>query len=368
MRQTVVGVFDRYAAAQHAAELLQDRGIEPDCIHVTSNDESGSAQSSRTQDVDDDRGLLERVRDFFAGVSDDEDVDTYSEAVRRGGAVVKVDVDEEPQMEIACSILEQAGAVDIDEQASQWGELGGATGMAGSSGTSGLTGVTGTSEPTRQRGARSTEGEEVIPVVREEIAVGKRAVQAGKVRVYAHMVEEPVRESVTLREEHAHIERRPVDREATAADLDAAQERTIEVTETEERPVIEKTARVVEEVTIGKEVRHREETIEDTLRHTQVEVQNADASGTSGSRAYDDYADDFRTDFTTRYEAQGGRYEDYEPAYRFGHSLRGDRRYAGRSWTEVEGEAQRDWSTRYPDSPWQRFKDAVRHAWERVTD
>ncbi len=65
---------------------------------------------------------------------------------------------------------------------------------------------------------------------------------------------------------------------------------------------------------------------------------------------------------------RGGRYEEYEPAYRFGHSLRSDQRYAGRSWAEVESEAQRDWSTRYPDSPWQRFKDAVRHAWERVTD
>jgi uncharacterized protein (TIGR02271 family) len=227
--------------------------------------------------------------------------------------------------------------------------------------------MTGASAGGPREAARRTEGEEVIPVVREEIAVGKRAVQSGKVRVYSRLVEEPVRESVQLREEHARVERRPVDRKATAADLDA-QERTIEVTETQERPVIEKTARVVEEVTIGKEVRQREETVQDTLRHTEVEVQNDGASGRSQRRAYEDYADDFRSDFTTRYGAQGGAYEEYEPAYRFGHSLRDDERYAGRSWDEVEIEAQRDWSTRYPDSPWQRFKDAVRHAWERVTD
>ncbi len=84
----------------------------------------------------------------------------------------------------------------------------------------------GSSATTEQRAARGTEGEEVIPVVREEIAVGKKSVQAGKVRVYSHLVEEPVRESVQLREEHARVERRPVDRKATAADLDAAQERT----------------------------------------------------------------------------------------------------------------------------------------------
>lgn len=40
-----------------------------------------------------------------------------------------------------------------------------------------------------------------------------------------------------------------------------------------EEPVVAKTARIVEEVRVGKEVREREETIEDTLRRKDVEVQ-----------------------------------------------------------------------------------------------
>jgi uncharacterized protein (TIGR02271 family) len=207
----------------------------------------------------------------------------------------------------------------------------------------------------------------VIPVVREKIAVGKRTVPGGRVRVYSQLVEEPVSESVQLREEQAHVDRRSVDRPATPADLDASRDRTIEVTESSERPVVEKTARVVEEVAIGKKTRQREETIQDKVRRTEVKVEN-DGSRPQRGRAYDDYAEDFRNDFTSRYASQGGRYEEYEPAYRFGHLLRSDERYAGRSWDEVEMEAQRDWESRYPNSPWQRFKDAARHAWERVTD
>ena len=90
--------------------------------------------------------------------------------------------------------------------------------------------------------------------------------------------------------------------------------------------------------------------------------------GGSGSRAYENYVDDFRSDFQSRYETQGGRFEDYEPAYRFGHALSSNRRHVGRRWEDIEAEARRNWVTWYPHSPWHRFKAAVRHAWERVTD
>jgi stress response protein YsnF len=73
-----------------------------------------------------------------------------------------------------------------------------------------------------------------------------------------------------LREEHAAIERRPVDRPATAADL---KEGFVEIRETTEQPVVSKTARVVEEVVVGKEATERTETIADTVRGTEVEVE-----------------------------------------------------------------------------------------------
>ena len=112
-----------------------------------------------------------------------------------------------------------------------------------------------------------------IPIVEEELAVGKRTVDTGGVRVYRRVVEIPVEESVNLREEHVNVTRRAIDRPATEADLNQG-DRTIELTETAEEAVIGKNARVVEELLVGKDVGERTEHIHDTLRRTEVEVEN----------------------------------------------------------------------------------------------
>jgi len=82
---------------------------------------------------------------------------------------------------------------------------------------------------------------------------------------------------------------------------------------------------------------------------------------------YDDYAADFRNDWQTNYSSAGGRYEDYEPAYRYGSTLASDERHRNRNWNDIEADARRDWETRYPGSTWERFKAAVRHGWDRMT-
>jgi uncharacterized protein (TIGR02271 family) len=112
-----------------------------------------------------------------------------------------------------------------------------------------------------------------VPVVEEQLEIGKRQVQRGGVRVHSHVIEEPVRESVSLREERVHVERRAVSREATEADLAEFREGSIEFHETVEEPVITKRRRVVEEIVIGRERRERTETISDTLRKTEVKVE-----------------------------------------------------------------------------------------------
>src|SRR5712671_2779741 len=91
-----------------------------------------------------------------------------------------------------------------------------------------------------------------VPVVQEELQVGKRAINVGGLRVIKRMSETPVSEIVKLREERATIERRPVDRDATEADFENFEEGTIEVREMSEQAVVGKTARVVEEVVVGK--------------------------------------------------------------------------------------------------------------------
>ena len=77
-----------------------------------------------------------------------------------------------------------------------------------------------------------------------------------------------------LREEHVRVERTPVDRLATDADLQAFQEREIEITEHAEVPVVNKEARVVEEVNLNTDVEERDETVRETVRKTQVDVEN----------------------------------------------------------------------------------------------
>ena len=105
------------------------------------------------------------------------------------------------------------------------------------------------------------------------MSVGKRTVDAGGVRVYRRIVEIPVEDSVSLREEHINVDRRTVDRAVTDADLLAQGERVIELTETAEEAVVGKVARVVEEVHVGKQMSEHTERIEDTVRRTEVEVE-----------------------------------------------------------------------------------------------
>jgi len=117
----------------------------------------------------------------------------------------------------------------------------------------------------------------VVPVVDEELVVGKRQVDRGGVRVFRRVVEEPVSEQVSLREEHVVVERRPVNRAISDADIRTA-DQTIELTETAEEAVVGKTARVVEEVRVGKEASDHTETVTDTVRHTEVDVEQVAAT------------------------------------------------------------------------------------------
>nr|WP_314628516.1 YsnF/AvaK domain-containing protein [uncultured Noviherbaspirillum sp.] len=373
MDQTVIGVFDTYDHAERAQQQLIARGFSANDVQVRAHsaDVSGTRSSTATTTTGDhDVGFMDSVRNFFSDLfgPDADDAGHYSEAVRRGGAVVAVTVADESRVDSAREALAATGAVDIEKRVAEWKQTG-------------YEGYRADAAPyTRDEVAQ--ERSRVIPVVEEELEVGKRQVDLGAVRVVSRMVETPVNESVTLREEHANIERRPVDRPASEADLSNFREESIEVRETAEKAVVSKTARVVEEVTVGKTASEHTEQVNDSVRKTVVDVQNdgrTTATGVTGSmmgttadnmgatRTSADYDDDFRSDWNTRYATMGGSYDDYAPAYRYGSTLGADTRYQGRSWDEIETNARSDWQTRYPDSSWENFKAAVRHGWERVT-
>jgi uncharacterized protein (TIGR02271 family) len=122
-------------------------------------------------------------------------------------------------------------------------------------------------------------GGETVQVVEEELEVGKRRVATGGVRVTSSVSEVPVEETVTLREEKVEAERKNVDRELSPEEAEAAfQGRTVEATGTSEEAEVTKQARVVGEVSIGKQTKEREETVRDTVRRTEVDVEQIGAA------------------------------------------------------------------------------------------
>ena len=382
MKQTVVGVFDRYAQAQHAAQQLRESGFG-DSVYVTEEHAGGGASSSASGSAPRDEGVMEKVRSFFSdlfGADDEREVSPYADAVGRGGAVVRVEVDEDGMADQARATLEAAGAIDIDDDvsSSQSASTLGARSIPGpdASFVDGGTGLeAGTplpmSESTSVRSTSladraDTASDDVIPVSREQLHAEKRAAATGGVRVYSRTVETPAQESTKLRSEKAHVEHVAVDRAVPASDKDTLNDRTIEIRETSGQPVVAREARTTEEVRVGKTVEQRTEQVGGTVRSTEVEVKQL-PTGPRGGSSLDDDDGGFRSHYASNFESGGSGYDEYEPAYRYGDQMRGDSRYGSRSWDDAEPELQRDWESSNPSGTWQRFKSAVRHGWDRVT-
>jgi uncharacterized protein (TIGR02271 family) len=200
---------------------------------------------------------------------------------------------------------------------------------------------------------------EVVPVVEEELAVGKRTVETGGVRVHKEVTARPVEESVNLHEEKVTVERRPVNREVRPEDMHAFENSTIEMREQSEEAVVEKRARVVEEVVVGKEEHERTEHIADTVRRTDVRVEPiAGTTRTSGD--YDRMTEAFRSHFNQNYANGGWDYDTgYSHAYRYGYDLAGN----GSDWSSVEPDVRSKWETRNKGT-WENFKDAIRYGFD----
>jgi len=181
----------------------------------------------------------------------EEEAHYYAEGVRRGGILVTVAAENDPQAGRAVDIMKRHGAVDIDERATEWKKQG----WQG-----------------RFEAGGETAGERTIPVTEERLAVGKREVSQGGVRIYSRVREQPVQQSVDLQEERVDVQRRPVDRPAAAGD-GSFREQSFEMKESREEPVVEKRARVVEEVKVGKQKSQKKQTVQDTVRKTEVDVQ-----------------------------------------------------------------------------------------------
>ena len=344
MAQTVIGMFESSSKAQEAVQELVQSGISRDRIDVSGGNTTGSSYSSGStgtssgstetsygstgtsygstgtsygaSDDDHESGISKFFKSLFG--NDDDDADKYTRVASNSQSIVTVHAQSRNEAERVADILDDNGAVDVDEQASRMGysssgsysgtgnysgtgaDVTGLTanvtsigaGVAGGIGAD-VTGTTGSSDisdtsytdRTRTGGTTGDESRK-IPIIEENLEVGKREVNTGGVRLRSRIVERPVEESVRLREERVNVERTTVDRPATAADFTNFQERDIEMVERAEVPVVNKEARVVEEVSINKEVEERTETVKDTVRKTEVDVENLEKDELKGKSSY----------------------------------------------------------------------------------
>lgn len=260
MSKTVVGLFATMSKAEEVKQALIAEGYS---AKVIANG-SGEGYAANETDSSNGEGIGQKISNFFHGLTGgDEDVHShYAEGVNTGGALVGVTCDDDEATDVA-ALLKQHGAREIEGQS-----------------TGGVDNTRGAYDATE------TTGQTAIPIVEEQLAVGKREVDRGGVRVYSHIVEQPVSADVTLRDEKILVERRPVNRIASAADFNMGQGSVIELNATGEEAVVGKTARVVEEVLVGKESTSHTEVIHDSVRKTEVEVEQIPGATTTTKDRY----------------------------------------------------------------------------------
>jgi uncharacterized protein (TIGR02271 family) len=256
--QTIVAVYDRRSEADAAVRDLMAASVPSQAI---SRHENGGETTTET--------VAPREEGFWArlfGSQPDHDTSVYDRSIENGSSVVTVRVSSD-QVDHISSILETHNPIDIEERSAQYTASRAATTSTispGSPGTPSTIGTPVTAETASETGA--------MQLAEETLAVGKRAVGGATTRVRRFVVETPVQEQVSLRDESVTLERRPVT-DSRPVGTGEFTDKVLEMTEMSEQAVVSKTARVVEEVNLRKDVSDRVETVKDTLRRDEVEIE-----------------------------------------------------------------------------------------------
>jgi uncharacterized protein (TIGR02271 family) len=293
--QSIVAVFDNRSAAESARNDLIAAGVSAGDVQIrdaqTSSTGTTHARPTPTRDdlKKDEPGFFEwlfgadssssryggygyedRYRDAYAQHND-----YYRQAVtERGRTILTVTaIDDEREYNRICDAIERHNPIDVDaeggEQIAAYHHPEWQQGQADGTYTSDKLERTTRNEDLEQAESR-------IPIAKEELHVGKRQIRRAKAyRIRTEVKEVPVEQDVRLRDEKVTIERRPTSGTTTSGD--AFRERTVEVHEMHEEPVVEKRVKAQEEVVVRKEVGERVEKVRDTVRETKVDIDRAAA-------------------------------------------------------------------------------------------
>lgn len=371
--KTIVGLFRDYADAESSISDLTRLGLAPSDVGLLTA-ANGHARKATMRELElPDIGRVEANPPMVAFLNTREakkdssgvfgmllrmginrnDATGYVEGIRHGDVFEAFDVPDDKEGE-ALAIMRQHAKSELDDRPRRILEQRHMEerGLA--------------PDQFEQRTAGATEQTEiVIPVIEEELYVGKREEPAG-VRVDTRVTSEPVERTISLLEERIDIERRRVDRLLDAETLqrlgerpDLFSERTFEMRAMGEEPYIEKRARVIEEIHIHKDRKERIETIRDTLRHTEVDINETSSEGSTLDAAR------FGEHYKKHYEPQKLSFDQVAPAYAFGERLR--RRSSDGDWSAIESRISMNWERKNPGT-WERFRDAIRAGWESISD
>jgi stress response protein YsnF len=293
--RTVVGIFDSAENAKDAAQALEAAGFAKDQYDLASRPSEGLTATEEVTHYNNpeqhERSNESAISRFFGnlfGTADDETNDEasrYATVGERSGAIITVHAHTHELALRAAEIMDDYGTVDVEERANKYGydtNLRNQEVLHGSDLEEGFVEEGFVDGDLTARTTAESADLRSVNVIQEELHVGKREIETGGARLRSRIIERPVEESLRLREERVFVTREAVNRPATEADFEAFREGTIELRETAEIPVVSKEARVIEQVTLGKETDERTETIRETVRNTEVEVEHFDGKDTSG--------------------------------------------------------------------------------------
>jgi hypothetical protein len=264
----LVAVYVSRRDAEPVRDRLIEFGIPATDIRLSSADADASTASAHTGAASHERH--ESFWDWLFGSDVPEhDRGWYHANLREGRTALSVLIRNNTERERVADILEEFNPVHMDDGT----ETGTAPVSMGAE--KGEYAPAGSSQMRAGAPKLTKEGEQVIPVVKEELAVGKQA-RERHYRIRTYVVETPIEQQVSLRDERVIVERRPASG-TVRSDADALREREFDVVERREEPVVEKRVRPVEEVVIHREANERVETVRDTVRETKVDVDKGPA-------------------------------------------------------------------------------------------
>ena len=268
--ETLVAAYDTPEHATAAINALKAGGFHSDDISTFDKARLTSGKSALTAPKY--VGLWQRL---FGDNVNEYEAHVLGDTVGTGGTVVSVRVPQD-QVAQATGILDLHHPVDIHDRAV----------------TSGFAEPAHVEAATRSIAAMPLAKDQDVAVTsklaqvqpdtlrlaEEQLDIGKKKIETGRTRVRRYTTERDVDQDVTLHEEHTEVLRKAVSQPEGLTEVDWA-DREIEMVETKEQALVNKTARVVEEVSLRTKGEEHVETIHEKLRRQQAEIQQVDATG-----------------------------------------------------------------------------------------